>query len=213
MRIGLALLPRPLPPQAVVRGGSILALIAAAVIWWQPGVAVTVTGFAVLGAALAGVFPALIALTPVRIGERRAQHVIAWQVGAAAAGGAGISALIGLLIGTSSLAILGPSITILAMLLLGAEMILTRLAVAAERSLAFMPPPGGGTPFTGPSAAAAHATPVPASRRVVTRPRRIAGRCRRPQDGWRAAVRPVSPFRSAATRRGTSSGCAAPPKT
>jgi hypothetical protein len=47
----------------------------------------------------------LITLTPERIGERRAQHVIAWQVGAAAAVGAGGSALIGLLIGVTDLAV------------------------------------------------------------------------------------------------------------
>ena len=105
-----------------------LAVIAAAVIWWQPGPAVTVIAFAVLGGALAGVFPALVTLTPVRIGERRAQHVIAWQVGAAAAGGAGISALIGLLIGTSGLAVLGPALTALAVLVVVSELILTRLA-------------------------------------------------------------------------------------
>ncbi len=128
VRISLALMPRPVPPRTVVRCGSALAVIAAAVIWWQPGPAVTVIAFAVLGGALAGIFPALVSLTPARIGERRAQHVIAWQVGAAAAGGAGISALIGLLIGTTSLAILGPSLTILAILVVAAELILTRLA-------------------------------------------------------------------------------------
>ena len=112
----------------MVRFGSALAVIAAAVIWWQPGPAVTVIAFAVLGGALAGVFPALVSLTPVCIGERRAQHVIAWQVGAAAAGGAGISALIGLLIGTTSLAALGPSLTTLAILVVAAELILTRPA-------------------------------------------------------------------------------------
>jgi fucose permease len=128
VRIGLALLPRPVPPRAVVRWGSALAVIAAAVIWWQPGPVVTVMSFAVLGGALAGIFPALVTLTPVRIGERRARHVIAWQVGAAAAGGAGISALIGLLIGRTSLAVLGPSLTVLAVLVVGAELILTRLA-------------------------------------------------------------------------------------
>ena len=128
VRIAIALFPRPVPPRAVVRWGSALAVIAAAVIWWQPGTAVTVLSFAVLGGALAGVFPALVTLTPIRIGERQAQHVIAWQVGAAAAGGAGISALIGLLIGATSLAILGPSLTVLAVLVVGAELILTRLA-------------------------------------------------------------------------------------
>ena len=128
VRIGLAVLPRPVPPQAVVRWGSAVAVLAAADIWWQPGTVVTVLGFTVLGAALAGVFPALISLTPVRLGDASAQHVISWQVGAAAAGGAGLSAVIGLLIGATSLAVLGPAITVLAVLLIGAELILTRLA-------------------------------------------------------------------------------------
>jgi len=128
VRISLAVVPRPVAPRIVVRCGSALAVIAAAVIWWQPGPTVTVIAFAVLGGALAGVFPALVTLTPVRIGERRAQHVIAWQVGAAAAGGAGISALIGLLIGTTGLAVLGPALTTLAILVVAAELVLTRLA-------------------------------------------------------------------------------------
>jgi len=128
VRISLALVPRPVPPRTVVRSGTALAVIAAGVIWWQPGPAITVLAFAVLGGALAGVFPALITLTPARIGERRAQHVIAWQVGAAAAGGAGVAALIGLLIGATSLAVLGPSLTALALLVVASELILTRLA-------------------------------------------------------------------------------------
>jgi fucose permease len=132
VRICLALVPRPVPPRAVVQYGSALAVVAAAAIWWQPSPAVTVLAFAVLGGALAGVFPALVTLTPVRIGERRAQHVIAWQVGAAAAGGAGLSALIGLLIGTASLAVLGPSLTILAILVVLAELLLARLAPVAR---------------------------------------------------------------------------------
>jgi fucose permease len=95
-------------------------------------VAVAVAGFVVLGGALAGVFPALISLTPGRLGEQRAHNAISWQVGAAAAGGAGISAVIGLLIGVTSLAILGPAMTVLALIIVAAELILTRLA-----------PPGG----------------------------------------------------------------------
>jgi fucose permease len=128
VRIGLALLPRPVPPQAVVRWGSAIAVLAAAAIWWQPDVAVAVIGFVVLGGALAGVFPALISLTPVRLGEQRAHNVISWQVGAAAAGGAGISAVIGLLIGVTSLAVLGPAMTVLALIVIAAELILNRLA-------------------------------------------------------------------------------------
>ena len=54
VRISLALVPRPVAPRAVVRYGSALAVIAAAVIWWQPGPTGTVIAFAVLGGALAG---------------------------------------------------------------------------------------------------------------------------------------------------------------
>jgi fucose permease len=128
VRIGLALLPRPVPPQAVVRWGSLISVLAAAAIWWRPYTAVAILGFVVLGGALAGVFPALIALTPVRLGEERAHNVISWQVGSAAAGGAGLSAVIGLIIGTTSLAALGPAVTVLALIVVAAELILNRLA-------------------------------------------------------------------------------------
>ena len=128
VRIGLALPAKPVPLRHVIGWGLAASVGATALIWWQPDTAVVVAGFVILGAALAGVFPALIAITPQRIGDRRAQHAIAWQVGAAAAGGSGISALIGLLIDTTSLAILGPAILTLALLLVLANAALARLA-------------------------------------------------------------------------------------
>jgi fucose permease len=128
VRIGLALPTDPVPPRRVIGWGLAVSVVAAALIWWQPDTAVTVAGFVILGAALAGVFPALIAITPRRIGERRAQHAIAWQVGAAAAGGSGISALLGLLIDTNSLAILGPALLSLALLLVLANAALAKIA-------------------------------------------------------------------------------------
>jgi fucose permease len=128
VRIGLALPARPVSPRRVIGWGMAVSVGAAALIWWQVSTVVVVVGFVILGAALAGVFPALIASTPQRIGDKRAQHAIAWQVGAAAAGGSGISALIGLLIDTTSLAILGPAIFVLALLLVLANSALARLA-------------------------------------------------------------------------------------
>ena len=107
---------------------ALLDLKEASQVGLHAGTAVVVVGFVILGAALAGVFPALIATTPQRIGDERARHAIAWQVGAAAAGGSGISALIGLLIDTTSLAIVGPAILTLALLLVLANTALARLA-------------------------------------------------------------------------------------
>jgi fucose permease len=134
MRIGLALPAKPVPPRLVIGGGMTVSVAATALIWWQPSTAVVVTAFVILGAALAGIFPALIAATPQRIGEERARHAIAWQVGAAAAGGSGLSALIGLLIDRTSLAILGPAILILAVLLVLANAALARLAPIGVRA-------------------------------------------------------------------------------
>jgi fucose permease len=128
VRILLAVLPRPIPLVRIVRWGSALGAAGAAAIWWSPDRAVALAGFVLLGAALAGVFPALIGLTPDRIGHRRAQHVIAWQVGAAAAGGSGLSAFMGLLIGLAGLQILGPVLTLLALLLITANYALSRVA-------------------------------------------------------------------------------------
>ena len=130
-RISLALLPRPVSNQTVVRWSSVVAVLAAGAVWWQPDTAITVGGFVVLAAALGGVFPALIALTPLRLGDDRAKRVIAWQVGAAAAGGAAVSAFVGLLIGISGLSVLGPALVIMALALIAAELVLSRLAPAA----------------------------------------------------------------------------------
>lgn len=117
VRIALALAPRRPSNQTVVRTGCGLSTVATAVIWLAPTVATKVAGFVVLGGALAGIFPALVALTPGRVGPTYAARVIAWQVGAAAAGGAAISAGIGLLVNSLSLGALGPALTTLSVLL------------------------------------------------------------------------------------------------
>jgi fucose permease len=128
VRIGLALPTKPISAHRVIGAGLVLSVAAALLIWWQPDTAAPVIGFILLGAALAGMFPALIAVTPQRIGERRAAHAIAWQVGAAAGGGSAISAVIGLAINTSGLAVLGPALVALAALLVAANVALGRLA-------------------------------------------------------------------------------------
>jgi fucose permease len=128
VRIGLALPTKSVSAQRLISGGLLAGLAATALIWWQPDTVVSVAGFVLLGAALAGMFPALIAVTPQRIGEQRAQHAIAWQVGAAAGGGSAISALIGLLINTSGLDVVGPALVVLALVLLAANTVLARLA-------------------------------------------------------------------------------------
>lgn len=124
VRLVLGLLPKPPRQQTVIGAGSGLALVAAGGIWWQPSAPVAVAGFVVLGAALAGVFPALVALTPARVGGEAAARLIAWQIGAATAGGAALSALMGLLVQRSGLSVVGPALTVLAAVLVCGQALL-----------------------------------------------------------------------------------------
>ena len=126
VRLGLGSFRRRPGPGTVLRTGTAAAVLATAVIWWRPSAAAAVTGFVVLGGALAGVFPSLVALTPPRVGDSDAARVIAWQIGAATAGGAALSALLGLLIQGSGLGVVGPGLTAMAVLLLGGELLLRR---------------------------------------------------------------------------------------
>lgn len=130
VRIALALVPRPPGNHSIVRVGGGLSVAATALIWLVPIVAVKVAGFVVLGGALAGTFPALIALTPARVGSEHAARVIAWQIGAAASGGAGVSAVIGLLVNAINLSVLGPALTALSIPVVIGSAILERFATA-----------------------------------------------------------------------------------
>jgi fucose permease len=122
VRFALALPHHPPSPAAVVRWGCALSVVAAAMVWWRPAPVVALLGFVAMGAALAGVFPALVALTPSRVGERRAHHIIGWQIAAASIGGSVISALFGVVFQRYGLHMLGPALVVVTVLtLLGSE--------------------------------------------------------------------------------------------
>ena len=128
VRMALGILPRGISDQKVIRYGTVVAVGAAGVVWWAPATAVVIAAFALLGASLAGIFPSLVALTPARLGEEAASRVIAWQVGAAAVGGAGLSALVGLIISVWGLTALGPALVVMAVALVGGRLANDRLA-------------------------------------------------------------------------------------
>jgi fucose permease len=130
MRFAFAAPRRPISQALIVRWGSLVALVGAAVVWWRPATVVTLVGLVVIGGALAGVFPALVALTPARVGSQMAPHVMGWQVGAANVGGAAISALFGAIFQHFSLADFGPALVVVAVLLVAGAVVLERAAPA-----------------------------------------------------------------------------------
>jgi fucose permease len=92
---------------------------------------VALLGLVIIGGALAGVFPALVALTPERVGEEMAGHVIGWQIGAAWLGSAGISAVFGVVFQHDGLKEFGPALMVVAVLLIIGSVVLERAAAPA----------------------------------------------------------------------------------
>ncbi|HTW09519.1 MAG TPA: MFS transporter [Acidimicrobiales bacterium] len=135
-RFALAVPKRPPPPAAIVRWGCVTALGAAGVVWWRPADIVALLALAVLGAALAGVFPALVALTPARVGDEISHHVIGWQIGAAGLGGSIISAIFGLVFQRYGLGEYGPALFCVAVVLLAGVIALERAAPSRLAGLA-----------------------------------------------------------------------------
>ncbi|MDZ7677748.1 MAG: MFS transporter [Acidimicrobiales bacterium] len=85
-----------LRPEHIVRGGTMAAVAATAVITVDPGGAGAI-GFPLLGVALAGIYPSLVLLTPGRVGPARTPNVMGIQFSVAAIGASGIPAAITLL--------------------------------------------------------------------------------------------------------------------
>ena len=122
-------IPRRTPnPVQLVRLGCIGGLAASALIWWAPSTAAVIVGFALLGAVLAPVFPALVTLTPARIGPARAQHAIGWQIAGANVGAAGLSAFTGLILQHEGLRTLGPCLVVIAIVLIACNAALELLS-------------------------------------------------------------------------------------
>jgi fucose permease len=132
-RFGLAVPKRRIAPLSVVRWGCAIALLGAALVWWRPATVVALVGLVIIGGALAGVFPALVALTPGRVGEEMAGHVIGWQIGAAGLGAAGISAVFGVVFQHYGLKEFGPALMVVAILLIIGSVVLERAAAPVAR--------------------------------------------------------------------------------
>lgn len=83
--------------RAVLRIGLGLAPVGAMLLWSNAGNAASIAGAALLGFALAPIFPTLISITPDRVGAYYAPQAVGFQVAAANVGIALIPGLVGVL--------------------------------------------------------------------------------------------------------------------
>ena len=75
--------------------------------WWNPS-GLGVLGLPALGLSLAGVFPTLVTLTPVRLGPDRTTVMVGYQLAAASLGAAAVPWIGGRIIAATSLAAIAP---------------------------------------------------------------------------------------------------------
>lgn len=98
-------------------------LLAALLFWVSPTLALTALSLALLGAAISLIFPLLLSLTPARVGTDMTGHSVGFSLAAGTLGGGGIPALVGIVLQSGGLALLGPALTLVAAGLVGLHLV------------------------------------------------------------------------------------------
>jgi fucose permease len=106
------------PLGALLRACLIATVVGAALLWLDLAALLSFLGLALIGLAIAPIFPSLIAATPARLGEAHTANAVGFQIAAAVLGGAFVPAAIGVLAGRAGLEVIPPSLLIVACLVL-----------------------------------------------------------------------------------------------
>ncbi len=105
-RILAGLYTRKVSNDIILRVSFLLALAGAVLVWWNPSQGVSLAGVALVGFAIAPVFPALVSGTSERVGAEHAANTIGMQISAAGLGGAAVPGLAGVLARNISLEVI-----------------------------------------------------------------------------------------------------------
>ena len=97
----------------LVQGGVALAFLGAVLLWWNPSQWVNLLAVALMGFAIAPVFPALMSGTSQRVGVHFASNTIGMQMAAAGLGTAIIPSLVGVLARQISLEVIPVCLAVL----------------------------------------------------------------------------------------------------
>lgn len=110
----------------LVQGGIVTALFGSLLLWWNPFELANLLAVALVGLAVAPVFPAMISGTSRRVGAKDAANTIGMQMAATGLGGALITSFMGVLARRYSLEVIPVCLVLLFLLMFG----LYRLAIA-----------------------------------------------------------------------------------
>lgn len=127
-RILAGLYAKRLGVNTLVQGGLLFALLGAILLWWNPFELANLLAVALVGLAIAPIFPAMISGTSQRVGTKFAANTIGMQMAATGLGGAIIPSIVGVLARRFSLEVIPFILALLFSLMLG----LYRLAITAR---------------------------------------------------------------------------------
>jgi fucose permease len=113
--------PRLSPTRALLIGST--GIVAGGVLVAFGGTTLAIPGLIVLGVCLGPFFPALVALTPARVGTRQAGRSIGLQLAAASIGVATVPSFISLIADHVGRAVIGPSLLAVALLLAAGHLV------------------------------------------------------------------------------------------
>lgn len=125
-RIVAGLIARRLGVDRLVQSSLLGALLGAVLLWWNPAPAANLAAVALIGFAIAPVFPALMSGTSKRVGDYYAANTIGLQMVATGLGGASISALVGVLARRVSLEVIPVCLVGLFLILFGLYQVASR---------------------------------------------------------------------------------------
>ena len=115
-RILAGLFARRTGVQTLLLGGMTIALTGSILLWWNPFPTASIIAVSMIGFALAPIFPGLVSLTSLRVGDHHAANTIGMQISAAGLGVAVIPALAGVLAQNFSLEAIPVYLTILSLI-------------------------------------------------------------------------------------------------
>jgi fucose permease len=116
-RISAGLYAKRIGIHALLQGSLLSALFGALLLWWNPVEVVSLAGIAIIGFAIAPIFPGFVSGTSSRVGAKHAANTIGMQISAAGAGVAVLPSVAGLLARRVSLEALPPYLAGLLLLL------------------------------------------------------------------------------------------------
>jgi fucose permease len=117
-RVALGLFGNRATPNRLLDVGVVVATVAALGFWLAPPLVAAFIALPILGIAVSLIFPLLLSLTPERVGSAMTTHTVGYGLAAGNIGAGAIPALTGLVLQSAGLVVLGPILTLLAVVMM-----------------------------------------------------------------------------------------------